>query len=87
MGVLLEKIKAGAIKKYERAGDKLAKLSKLTPGQIADIGEKREQYLSKIPNMDDPAAIELSSRLIGSCSVEIQNSYLSQLKEIYLPEE
>ena len=86
MGVLLEKIKAGAIKKYERAGDKLAKLSKLTPGQIADIGEKREQYLSKIPNMDDPAAIELTSRLIGTSSVEIQNSYLSQLKEVYLPE-
>ena len=86
MGVLMEKIKAGAINKYERAGDKLAKLSKLTPGQIADIGEKRENYLSKIPNMEDPAAIEFSSRLIGSSSVEIQNSYLSQLKEVYLPE-
>lgn len=86
MGVLMEKIKAGAINKYERAGDKLAKLSKLTSGQIAEIDEKRENYLSKIPNMDDPAAIELSSRLIGSSSVEIQNSYLSQLKEVYLPE-
>ena len=28
MGVLLEKIKSSAMKKYEKAGDKLAKLSK-----------------------------------------------------------
>ena len=48
MGVLLEKIKAGAMKKYEKAGDKLAKLSKLTPGQIEDLQKKREKYLSEM---------------------------------------
>lgn len=87
MGVLLEKIKAGAMQKYEKAGDKLAKLSKLTPGQIEDLQEKREKYLSQMPSMDDEAAIELTSRLIAASSVEVFNSYLGQIKDVYMPEE
>ena len=87
MGVLLEKIKAGAMKKYEKAGDKLAKLSKLTPGQIEDLQEKREKYLSEMPSMDDEAAIELTARLMAASSVEVFNSYLEQIKDVYLPEE
>ena len=87
MGVLLEKIKTGAMQKYEKAGDKLAKLSKLTPGQIEDLQEKREKYLSQMPSMDDEAAIELTSRLIAASSVEVFNSYLGQIKDVYMPEE
>lgn len=87
MGVLLEKIKAGAMKKYEKAGDKLAKLSKLTPGQIEDLQEKRDKYLSEMPAMDDEAAIELTARLMAASSVEVFNSYLEQVKDVYLPEE
>lgn len=87
MGVLLEKIKTGAMKKYEKAGDKLAKLSKLTPGQIEDLQEKREKYLSEMPSMDDEAAIELTARLMAASSVEVFNSYLEQIKDVYLPEE
>ena len=45
MGVLFDKIKAGAMKKYEKAGDNLAKLSKLTPVQIEALQEKKEKYL------------------------------------------
>lgn len=87
MGVLLEKIKVGAMKKYEKAGDKLAKLSKLTPGQIEDLQEKRDKYLSEMPSMDDEAAIELTSRLMAASSVEVFNSYMEQVKDVYLPEE
>lgn len=86
MGVLLEKIKSGAMKKYEKAGDKLAKLSKLTPGQIEDLQEKREKYLSQMPSMDDEPAIELTSRFMAASSVEVFNSYLGQIKNVYLPE-
>lgn len=87
MGVLLEKIKSGAMKKYEKAGDKLAKLSKLSPGQIEDLQEKREKYLSQMPSMDDEVAIELTSRYMAASSVEVFNSYLEQIKNVYLPEE
>ena len=87
MGVLLEKIKSSAMKKYEKAGDKLAKLSKLTPGQIEDLQEKRDQYLSQMPSMDDEAAIELTSRYMAASSVEVFNSYLGQISKVYLPEE
>lgn len=87
MGVLLEKIKTGAMKKYEKAGDKLAKLSKLTPEQIEDLQEKREKYLSQMPSMDDEAAIALSSKYIAASSVEVFNSYLKQINSVYLPEE
>lgn len=87
MGVLFDKIKAGAMKKYEKAGDNLAKLSKLTPVQIEALQEKKEKYLFQMPSMDDEAAIELTSRFMAAGSVEIFNWYLGQIKELYVPEE
>ena len=87
MGVLFDKIKAGAMKKYEKAGDKLAKLSILAPGQIEALQEKKEKYLFQMPSMDDEAAIELTSRFMAASSVEIFNWYLGQIKELYVPEE
>ena len=69
--------KAGA-----RAADKVAKLSALSPEQLKQVEEQREKYLADQPNISDE---ELTNRLLASCGVEIFNSYLEQIKELYVP--
>ena len=69
--------KAGA-----KAADKVAKLSSLSPEQLKQVEEQREKYLADQPNISDK---ELTNRLLASCGVEIFNSYLEQIKELYVP--
>ena len=69
--------KAGA-----KAADKVAKLSALSPEQIKQVEEQREKYLADQLNISDE---ELTNRLLASCGVEIFNSYLEQIKELYVP--
>lgn len=69
--------KAGA-----KAADKVAKLSALSPEQLKQVEEQREKYLDDQPNISDE---ELTNRLLASCGVEIFNSYLEQIKELYVP--
>lgn len=69
--------KAGAM-----AADKVAKLSALSPEQLKQVEEQREKYLADQPNISDE---ELTNRLLASCGVEIFNSYLEQIKELYVP--
>ena len=69
----------------EKAGDKVAQLSKLSPAQIVDIQAKREEYLLEMPRPDDKEAKEITHRLMAASSVEIFNAFLSQIKELYLP--
>lgn len=69
--------KAGA-----KAADKVAKLSALSPEQLKQVEEQREEYLADQPNISDE---ELTNRLLASCGVEIFNSYLEQIKELYVP--
>ena len=87
MGVILEKVKAKAIKTAEKGADTLAKLSKLSPGQIENLQAKRDDYLTEKPSSDDEAASEHTSRLMAATSVEVFNSYLNQIKDLYVPEE
>ena len=69
--------KAGA-----KAADKVAKLSALSPEQLKQVEKQREKYLADQPNISDE---ELTNRLLASCGVEIFNSYLEQIKELYVP--
>ncbi len=68
-----------------QAGDKVAKFSALSPGQVAEVQFKREEYLLEKPNLDDELAIDTTWRMMAACSVEIFNAYLPQIKELYLP--
>lgn len=65
-----------------KAADKVAKLSALSPEQLKQVEEQREKYLADQPNISDE---ELTNRLLASCGVEIFNSYLEQIKELYVP--
>ncbi len=67
------------------AGDAVAKVSVLSPEQLEKVEDRRNKYLSDIPDSNDPLAVEQTSRLLASVSTEIYNSYLSQIKQLYSP--
>ena len=68
-----------------KAGDKVAQLSSLSPTQIEDIQLLREEYMLEMPNPNDHTARVETERFMAASSIEIFNSYLSQIKSLYLP--
>ena len=68
-----------------RAGDSVAKLAKLSPDQLNEIEEKRERYLTEMPDPTDATATALTEKLLAANSVEIYNAYLPQIHELYVP--
>lgn len=69
----------------QKAGDKVAKLSALSPNQVEAIQLLREKYLLEKPNPNDKIARVCTERLMAASSVEIFNAFLPQIKELYLP--
>ena len=67
------------------AGNKVAKLSALSSGQVEEVQLKREEYLLEKPNPNDELAIDTTWRMMAASSVEIFNAYLPQIKDLYLP--
>ena len=78
-------VKSLMVRAGEKAGDGIAKLSKLSPEQVEQIQLQREAYLTEMPDPNDETATEMTERLLAASSVEIYNAYLSQIKELYLP--
>ncbi|MCD7740786.1 MAG: DUF87 domain-containing protein [Ruminococcus sp.] len=78
-------IKNTVTKIANKAGDRVAKLSALSPEQIEQVQRQREDYLLEKPNPNDELAIDTTQRMMAASSVEIYNAYLSQIKELYLP--
>ena len=68
-----------------KAGDKVAKLATLSPSQVLEVQEKRENYLLEMPDPNDELAVERTSRMMAASSIEIFNAFLPQIKELYLP--
>lgn len=69
----------------QKAADKVARAASLSPEQLERIAEQREKYLSEKPDPSDPHAQELTGRLLAASSVEIYNSYLPLLQQLYVP--
>ena len=69
----------------EKAGDSVAKLSKLSPAQIVDIQKKREEYLLEMPRPNDEVARSITEKMMAATSIEVFNAFLPQIKELYLP--
>lgn len=80
MGIVGIVKKAGA-----KAADAVAKLAVLSPEQLRDLQERRNEYLSQAPSMDDTAAEELTRRLLSASSIEIYNEYLQHIHDMYIP--
>ncbi len=68
-----------------KAADSVAKLAVLSPEQLRDMQERRDEYLTQIPSMDDDAAEELTKRLLAASSIEIYNEYLQHIRDMYIP--
>ncbi len=62
MGVLT-KIRNGVIQGAAKSADGVASLAKLSPNQVKEIDNKRVQYLSEMPSMDDRAIEELTKKI------------------------
>ncbi len=62
-----------------------AKLGTLSPKQVAEIDQRRQTYLSEMPSMDDESVEELCKRIFGALDIEITNSYLPQISDMYAP--
>lgn len=78
-------IKNMIAKAGNRAADRVAKLSVLSPEQLAAVEKNREKYLTEVPSMEDANAEELTSRLLAASSVEIFNEYLEHIQDMYVP--
>ncbi len=70
-----------------KAGNVVAKLATLSPNQVEEIQQKREEYLLRMPAPDDIAARETTNKMLAASSVEIYNAYLNQIKQLYMPVE
>lgn len=84
MGVLT-KVRNGIVKTAEKGADAVSAMSQLSPAQVRAIDDRRQQYLSEMPSMDDEFSEEITKRNIGAISIEINNSYLPQISSVYSP--
>jgi hypothetical protein len=71
----------------DRAGNRVAKLSELSSGQVERVQEEREKYLLEMPSPNDQNAIKITEKMMAASSIEIFNAYLSQIKDLYIPVE
>lgn len=67
------------------AGNKVAKLSKLSSEQVDEIKKEKEKYLSEKPSPNDESELKKTEKLIAESSIKIFNAYLKQIKDLYLP--
>lgn len=78
-------IKNMVTKAVQKAGDTVSKYAALSPSQVEEIQIQRENYLLEEPKPDDVVAKELTERMLAASSIEIFNSFLPQLKDLYVP--
>ena len=79
---VLTKVRNGIVKAAEKGADAVSAMSQLSPAQVRAIDDRRQQYLSEMPSMDDEFAEEITKRNIGAISIEINNSYLPQISSV-----
>ena len=68
-----------------KASDRVAKLSTLSPAQLEEIQLKRENYLLEMPDPTDEVARSTTERMMAASSIEIFNAFLPQIKDLYVP--
>ncbi len=68
-----------------KTADKLTAVSVLSPVQMEEIEKKRQNYLTRKPNMTGFEASETIRKNLGAVGVEVHQAYLEQLGRNYLP--
>lgn len=78
-------VKNWLTKKAQKASDRIAKLSALSPEQLDQIENSKERYYALLREADPAGAVDLTEKLIAASAVEIFNAYLPQISELYVP--
>jgi len=65
--------------------DGIAKAAALSPKQLSDVAEKRDNYLLEMPDPKDVIAQATTEKLLAANSIEVFNAYLSQISTLYAP--
>ena len=86
MGLILrakEYLANKAISAAKGVADAISTVSSLSPKQVKEIEDRKEKYLSFLPNEDNAAAI--AERILAKVGVETEQAYILQLSELYSP--
>lgn len=78
-------IKQAISKTGNRIGNGINKLAKLSSDQVKDIEDRRNKYLTEMPDPNDSTATALTEKLLAANGVEIYNAYLPQIDSLYVP--
>ena len=79
-------VKQWIAKQGARAGNRISKLSSLSPSQMEHIIDLRDQYFGDMAEHNPGHNSERLTRgLLASSSIEIFSAYLPQLQELYTP--
>ena len=68
-----------------KIGDGISKAAALSPQQLNEVAEKRDNYLLEMPDPNDMVAQATTEKLIAANSIEVFNAYLPQIAELYTP--
>lgn len=68
-----------------KLGDGIAKAAALSPKQLSDVAEKRDNYLLEMPDPNDAIAQATTEKLLAANSIEVFNAYLPQISALYAP--
>lgn len=80
----VETVKDAAIKGATIAADGIATLSQLSPKQVEEIENQRQEYL-KGQTDNKEKENETVARCLQSIAIEITQTYLPELDKLYLP--
>lgn len=72
-------------KTADGAAGAVSNLAVLSQEELTKVEQKRSDYFSQLPDPSDQTAKALTERFLSAIGVEIYQSYLSQLKDLYLP--
>lgn len=76
----------GTLKKVEnKINTGIARKAALSPEELKAIEDSRDRYLQGKPDPTDPAEVALTMRLMAANAIEIYNSYLPLISDLYYP--
>ena len=69
----------------ENAASEISKAAVLSPNQVQQIEDQKEQYWLEKPNMTGEETKNFIGHKLGAAAVEVYQAYLEQIKTMYSP--
>lgn len=74
-----------AVDTAKKTADGIAALSALSPQQVTEVDNRRDDYLKKMPDMNGEDAKSAIEKDMGVIGIEVYQAYLEQLGIVYTP--